>query len=432
MRTFRPYLNLVRYNHNYRRLWLSQVVSNFGDWFGLLAVYALVVDYSDSELVLGALIVVKMISFAFFSPLAGYISDRYDRRTLMIACDLFRAVVVLGFLFIGTAEWLWLAFVLTALQMMGAAVFEPAKSSSIPNVTSGEELVYANILSNLSWSVIFTTGMGIGGLATAYLGRDVVFMTNAFTYLLSGYFIFRAMIPHFRDAGQMEALSNPLRGIKDGLKYLFGSPHILRPSLAKGSFSIMLGGLVYLLILLSEDVLLMGSIGVGLLYSSRGLGTAIGPLVIRGFFRDERNWIRATGFAMIIAGAAYVVVGMTSIFSVMIVFVFLAHCGSGANWVMSTVLIQKRAPDSFRGRIFSSEWLYLTICESVSVVIAAVLLEFNLLDINQTIILFALVLMIIGFTWLNTMAHQEKLYQDNVHQDFTINSLPVFIDENYR
>jgi MFS family permease len=410
VRTFRPYLDLVRYNHNYRKLWLSQVVSNFGDWFGLLAVYALIVDYSDSELVLGALIVVKMISFALFSPLAGYISDRYDRRTLMIACDLFRAIVVLGFLFIGAPGMLWMAFALTALQMMGSAVFEPAKSSSIPNVTSGEELVYANILSNMSWSVIFTTGMGIGGLATAYFGRDAVFVTNALTYVISAWFIFSAAIPHLRDSVQMEALSNPFRGIKDGLGYLFNSPHILRPSLAKGSFSIMLGGLVYLLILLSEDVLLMGSVGIGLLYSCRGLGTAVGPVMIRVFFKDESNWIRATGFAMIIAGGAYIVVGMSGILPVMLIFVFLAHCGSGANWVMSTVLIQKRAPDAFRGRIFSSEWLWLTVCESVSVVIAAVLLEFDILSINQTIVLFAMMLVLIGILWLNTVAQREKEY----------------------
>jgi MFS family permease len=412
LRTFRPYLNLVRYNHNYRRLWLSQVVSNFGDWFGLLAVYALVVDYSDSELVLGALIVVKMFSFAVFSPLAGYVSDRFDRRTLMIICDLFRAVVVLGFLFIGSPEWLWAAFVLTALQMMGSAVFEPAKSSSIPNVTSPDELVYANILSNLSWSVIFTMGMGIGGLATAWLGRDLVFLTNAVTYVLSAWFIWKAVIPHVRDAEQIASLANPFRGIKDGLIFLVNSPHILRPSLAKGSFSIMLGGLVYLLILLSEEVLLMGSIGVGLLYSSRGLGTAVGPIMIRRFFKDERNWIRATGFAMITAGTAYVIVGLTASLVVMLLFVFIAHCGSGANWVMSTVLIQKRAPDSFRGRIFSSEWLYLTVCESVSVVIAAVLLEFNILNINQTIVLFAFVLIVIGIAWLNTVAKREVIYQE--------------------
>jgi MFS family permease len=412
LRTFRPYLDLVRYNHNYRRLWLSQVVANFGDWFGLLAIYALVVEFSDSELVLGALIVVKMISFALFSPLAGYVADRFDRRTLMILCDLFRAIVVTGFLFIGSPEWLWAAFVLTALQMMGAAVFEPAKSSSIPNVTSPDELVYANILSNLSWSVIFTMGMGIGGLATAWLGRDVVFVTNAVTYVISGWFIWKAVIPHIREAEQLASLKNPFQGIRDGLVYLVRSPHILRPSLAKGSFSVMLGGLVYLLILLSEEVLYMGSIGVGLLYSSRGLGTAVGPIMIRRFFKDEGNWIRATGFAMIVAGAAYIVVGLTASLGVMLLFVFIAHCGSGANWVMSTVLIQKRAPDNFRGRIFSSEWLYLTICESVSVVIAALLLEFNILNINQTIVLFAVALVAIGTLWLNTIAQRERVYQE--------------------
>ena len=76
----RPYIELVSNNQNYRRLWLSQIVSNFGDWFGILAVYALITKYSESEFLLGLIIVVKMMSLATFSPFAGYITDRFDRR----------------------------------------------------------------------------------------------------------------------------------------------------------------------------------------------------------------------------------------------------------------------------------------------------------------------------------------------------------------
>src|SRR6056297_1577436 len=122
----RPYINLVTQNRDYRRLWLSQVVSNFGDWFGILAVYALITRYSDSELLLGLIIVVKMMSLASFSPFAGYLTDRFNRRRIMIMCDLSRALLVLGLLLIGSYDSLWLAYVLTAFQMMLSAVFEPA------------------------------------------------------------------------------------------------------------------------------------------------------------------------------------------------------------------------------------------------------------------------------------------------------------------
>ena len=151
----------------------------------MLAIYALIQQYTDSEILLGLVIVVKLMSFAVFSPFAGYLTDRFDRRQLMIWCDIGRAVVVVMLLLVQSADLVWLVYVLISLQMMMAAVFEPAKSSSIPNITTKDELMVANIISTLSWSVIFTTGMAIGGFATEYLGIKMVFILNGITYLVS-------------------------------------------------------------------------------------------------------------------------------------------------------------------------------------------------------------------------------------------------------
>lgn len=408
----RPYIDLVSYNQNYRRLWLSQVVSNFGDWFGILAVYALITQYSDSEFLLGLIIVVKMMSLATFSPFAGYITDRFNRRKIMIACDLIRGLLVLGLLLVVSYETLWLAYVLTALQMMFSAIFEPAKTSSIPNVTTEKELVDANVLSAASWSIIFTIGMGIGGLATAGLGTDLVFIINAFSYALSAWFIFRAVIPQKRmDEAEFQRTRNPLIGIKEGFQYLFSNHQVLRPTLAKGVFTMCLGGLTYMLILVSEEVLMMGSIGLGLLYSARGVGTGIGPIIGRRIFSRERDWVRAMGFAMIFGGLMYSVVGLTTSLAMMMLFVFIAHAASGANWVMSTVLLQRRTPDTFRGRIFSTEWLLFTLTQSASVIIASWVLENEWLTIQETMIVYAVMLSVSGLIWHITVTQNEQVYQ---------------------
>ena len=409
-----PYIDLVSNNQNYRRLWLSQVVSNFGDWFGILAVYALITKYSDSEFLLGLIIVVKMMSLASFSPFAGYITDRFNRRRLMMLCDLVRGAIVLGLLLVVSYETLWLAYVLTALQMMFSAIFEPAKTSSIPNVTTEKELVDANVLSAASWSIIFTIGMGFGGLATAWLGTDLVFIINALSYVLSAWFIYRAVIPQKKmGAAERKRTRNPLTGIKEGFRYLLDNHHVLRPTLAKGCFTMLLGGLTYMLILVSEDVLLMGSVGLGLLYSARGVGTGIGPVIGRRIFNRERDWVRAMGYCMMFAGAMYAVVGMTTSLVVMLFFVFIAHAASGANWVMSTVLLQRRTPDTFRGRIFSTEWLLFTLTQSASVMTASWVLENDWLTIQQTMIVYALLLSVAGIVWHFTIAQQEQTFQLN-------------------
>lgn len=411
----KPYITLVSENRDYRRLWLSQVVSNFGDWFGLLAVYALVTKYSDSEFLLGLIIIIKMMSLAVFSPFAGYITDRFNRRRVMIFCDLARGVAIAGLLLVRSYEMLWLAYVLTAIQMMLSAVFEPAKTSSIPNVTTKEELVDANVLSSASWSIIFTLGMGFGGLATAWLGTDLVFILDTVSYGISAWFIYRATVPQKEmSEKELKRTRNPFVGIKEGLVFLSENDQILRPSLAKCAFTMFLGSLVYLLILVAEDILMMGSVGLGLLYAARGIGTGIGPVIGRRIFQDEGDWIRAMGLCMMFAGTMYIIVGWTGSIITMLIFVFLAHTASGANWVMSTVLLQRRTPDTFRGRIFSTEWLLFTFAQSVSVFAASMLLEYGILSIREMIVIFAVLLASTGVLWHFTVTAREQVYQREV------------------
>lgn len=411
MNSIQPYLQLLRSNHNFRSLWLSQSIANFGDWFGMLAVYALFQQYGASEIMIGLIIVIKLTSFAVFSPFAGYLSDRFDRRTLMLICDLGRGVVVLGLLLVQTESQLWLVYPIISLQMMMAAVFEPSKSSSIPNITSREELVLANIVSTLSWSIIFTLAMAAGGFATALFGVEAVFVMNSITYLVSAWFIWRAVIPNLRTEDQLAAISTPWNGVVKGLKFLVSHTHILRPALAKAWIQTSLGALIYLLILVSDEILMMGSVGLGILYASRGLGTAVGPVLFRRYFSNEKTWIRTLGFCMVIVGVGYTLLGFAETLVVMIALVIFAHAGSSANWVASTVMIQQLTPDDYRGRVFSIEWLMLTITESVSVLIAATLLNLGLLTLRQTLFLFGCMLILAGLLWHTFITRAELRWQ---------------------
>jgi len=416
---FTPFVELIKEYPSFRRLWIAQAISNFGDWFGLLALYALVQRYSDSEFLLGLVIIVKMLSLAFFSPIAGYLTDRFNRRILMIICDGGRALSLLLMLLVQQESLLWLAYALTGFQMMLSAIFEPAKTASIPNVAPPERLVDANIISTATWSIIFTTGMAIGGFATEWIGVEGVFILDAFTYLVSAWFIYRAVIP------QEEQRSNYVEGQKKpsfwedisqnigtdiilGIRYLRDNHQILRPAVAKGTSTIFLGGLVYMLVLVSDSILQMGSIGLGLLYAARGIGTGIGPVIARQHFTDEGQWVVVMGASIALSGAMYLVVGLTQVWWMMFVFVLLAHAASGANWVTSTVLLQKRSEDNFRGRVFSTEWLLFTLGNSLSVVVASVLLEWQIVALQTLISLYAVGLMAAGLLWLATVANWER------------------------
>jgi MFS family permease len=392
------YFRLIKENHDFRRLWLSQLISNFGDWFGLLAVYDIILRTKGSPLLLGLIIIVKMMSFAVFSPWAGAIADRFDRKKLMIWCDVLRTVAVLGFLWVDETN-LWLLYALTAIQMMISAVFEPAKSAAVPNLVAPHDLVRANVISGTTWSIVFAVSMGMGGLATAYLGTSWVFVIDALSYLWSAFLIWKIVAPTQKSITTFSEKESNSGGILDGFRYLRRNPQVLRPVIVKGSTSIFLGGLVYALVLLADTNLAMGAVGVGVLYAARGIGTAIGPIVAKRWFSRSEQYVSAFGFFKILAGGFYMTAGWFSgIFPVMLS-VLAAHAASASSWVLSTVLVQERAEDAFRGRVFSVEWMFFTVSQSVSTLVASLLIEANWLSVTELMTVFGAGLILLGLFW---------------------------------
>ena len=137
------YIQLVRQNTMFRRLWFGNIVSLLGDWFNTIALYALVLELTGSELALGAVFIAKMLPSGLASPVAGLLVDRFNRRRVMIGADLIRAVVVLGFLLVDDASEVWLLYVFIVAQTVAGSVFRPAQNSSVPNLTAENELVTA-------------------------------------------------------------------------------------------------------------------------------------------------------------------------------------------------------------------------------------------------------------------------------------------------
>lgn len=159
---------------------------------------------------------------------------------------------------------------------------------------------------------------------------------------------------------------------------------------------------------------MMGSIGLGLLYSARGIGTGIGPIIGRRLFSDEKDWVMVMGIAITFCGLMYMVVGFVNQLVLMLIFVLLAHAASGANWVTSTVLLQKRTQDTFRGRIFSTEWLLFTIGSSISTMIASLILELDIMGVQPLIIVYGGIMAIGGIVWSFTITKSESEWQKEI------------------
>ncbi len=409
------YIELIRSNRDYRRLWIGEIASFLGDWLNTIALYTLVRQLTGSPLALGVVLITKMLPFALASPLAGLLTDRYNRRRLMIGSDLLRAVVVALFLFVDQPSELPLLYGLVAAQMVIGAVFVPARSASIPNITSGRELLTANALSSATWSTLLAVGAAVGGVATEVLGVRAVFLLDVVSYLVSAGFIYATRIPQAtsqrrRSGGGLAGLvSAAHHEIVDGWSQMVRRPRIGRIALTKTAWSLGGGGLVYLLTLLGERLTPAApALGIGLLYAVRGVGTGVGPIAVRAIFPDERRWPVVIGVGLSIGGLFYVLVGVMPWTYLLLPVILLAHAPSGANWVLSTVLLQHRTEDRYRGRIFATEWLLLTGADTLSILAASVLLESGALDLRSAVLLFGAVQVLSGLVWLRMVVPAES------------------------
>ena len=287
----KPYLELLRGNRNLRRIWIADIASMFGDWFNMVAVYTLVEQLTGSPMALGWVFIVKLLGFSLASPFAGLIADRLNRRRLMIACDLTRAVLVLCFLLVDQVREVPLLYALAMAQMMIGAIFIPARSASIPNVVSARNLVTANALLAATWSTLLALGAAVGGFAADLLGLQAVFIVDSLSYCVSAAFLLRATIPQSTERPTGPLVRTAVQGILSGWRYVLGHPHVARALLVKPAWALAGNSLVYMLALLGTR-LIPGSpsIGIGLLYAARGLGTGLGPIAARALVPARRWW----------------------------------------------------------------------------------------------------------------------------------------------
>lgn len=375
------YMDLLRRNRNFRRLWLGQVVSQMGDWFDTLALYALILQLTGSGRDVGLLLVARFVPSFFFGPLSGVIADRFSRKRIMIISDLLRAVVVLGFLFVRRADQLWIIYVLTVLQLGLSTFFEPAKTAAIPSIVEDRELVTANAISSVTWSAMLTIGAALGGLITSAFGTDAAFVLDAFSYLLSAVLIAGIRVPKRKKRERQKLSLGRLLGVTEtieGIRYVKDRPKVLAALLVKPAWGLG-GGILTLLAVFGERIFPFGKNaagGIGVLFAARGIGTAVGPLVARRISGEGVKRMQASiGIAFLIGGVFYIAFGTATSFVFALIVLGIAHCGGSILWVFSTVILQRDVTDSFRGRVFAAELALVTLTMAASNYVTGELLD---------------------------------------------------------
>lgn len=402
------YIDLLRRNRSFRLLWLGQVVSQMGDWFDTIALYAIILRLTGSGRDIGLLLVARFIPSFFFGPLSGVIADRFSRQRIMIVSDVLRAVVVLGFLFVRSPNQLWIIYVLTVFQLGLSTFFEPAKTAAIPSIVEDRELVAANAITSVTWSVMLTLGAAIGGVITGLFGTDAAFVLDAATYVLSAVLIASIRVPKRPKREKQKLSVGRALGITEtieGIRYVKERPRVLALLLVKPAWGLG-GGIMTLLAVFGERVFPVGkaaATGIGVLFAARGIGTAVGPIVARRMAgevdRRMQTWI---GIAFLLGGAGYMAFGSSSSFVIALIVLGLAHCGGSILWVFSTVLLQKTVVDTFRGRVFGAEFALMTLTMAASNYVTGEMLDRYSFNPRTVTVAIGIFFLLPGVAWFLT------------------------------
>jgi len=366
------YLALLRSNRNFRLVYIGQTISQLGDWFNAVAVYALLLDLTGSATAVAWMMITQFLPIALVGPVAGVVVDRVNRRRLMIGADAVRGVLILGLLFVRHADQVWMAYVVMALTIAASGFFEPARTATIPNITSAAELLPANALASATWAAMLAIGASLGGVVTAVAGRNVAFAMNAVSFFASAFFIASTRYDATPPAVQRPTGWAAVTGITDlveGFRYVRRHSHVAALMCVKAGWGLA-GGVLLLLTVFGQRVFPVGAgsaAGIGILYGARGVGAALGPIALRWIVGQSPRTLRhMIGPAFFVVGVFYVALAGAPTMVVAALCVLCAHVGGSILWVFSTVLLQLEVPDRFRGRVFAAELALVTLISSAS------------------------------------------------------------------
>jgi len=360
------YAGLLRENTDFRRLWLGEVVSYFGDWFKMIALYAMVQQISDSALAVSGVIVGTTLPVFLVIPIAGPLVDRFDRRKVLLATDLIRASLVVGLLAAHHLQSLPLLYATLAVMVGCSGVFIPARTAVIPEITTKAELPVAMALSGGTWSVMLAVGAAIGGVVTGFVGIDGALILDSATFL--GSFAILWGLPALRPSSDHAEGSDP--GLRAGLRYLRRRPYLAGVLCHKPAMGLAGASLAMLPIFGKSVFTVGGPLYIGLLYSTRGIGSVFGSLGVRRVIGDaERTlaWAIVPAYSAMAAGL--VTVAYSPTFAVAALGYLLMALGQGTIWVFSGTLAQHASDSAYRGRAFSLEFGVMTLATSTSSVL---------------------------------------------------------------
>jgi MFS family permease len=355
-------------NVRFLRLWIGQGASFVGDAVSMVALVVLVVQITGSASAVGGALVARLLP-TIASPLAGVLADRVDRRIVLVASDLARAVLVLGLVF---ARDLATIYVLVFLMGLARTVFNPTVRAAFPRVVGGGDLTRANALISGTFSTSIMVGPALGGLLVASIGVDAAFLADAVTYLVSAILLSTVPLPHPRRESEEEA--GFVRELRSGFGYLVGTRVPL--AIVVGAFLTILtiNATVPAEVFLAKEIFGAGDVGYGLLVSLWGGGMVLGSAMM-AVLGNRINLVLLYFLSIFVGASALVGTGLAPAFILALGALTVEGAATGIDNVATDTILQMRVPEAFLGRVFSIRFLGYSAGEALAYPLGGLLVD---------------------------------------------------------
>jgi dTMP kinase len=350
----------------FRKLWNAMAFSSFGDWLGLLASTALAQqlaggDYAKANFAIAGVFIVRLLPAVILGPFAGVIADRFDRRKLMVFCDVIRFALYASIPIVGSYFWLYTATILVEIVTL---FWSPAKEASVPNLVPKHKLESANQVSLLASygtapvaAIIFSLLAIFSGAINSALGNetpasaaDIALYINALSFLYCAYIVWKLReIP----PGAATTAASPGIGtsLLEGFQFIKGSK-IIRGVVIGMLGAFFAAGAVIGLARTFVDDLQAGEAAYGVLFGAvftgLALGISFGPKVFAQFSRR-----RLFGASLAISSFLLVVLSLVLNLVLAIFIVVLLGAFAGISWVTGFTMLGMEVADEVRGRTFA-------------------------------------------------------------------------------
>jgi MFS family permease len=362
----------LRRNSGFQMLWIGQLLSDTGSEIGLIAYPLLILALTRSPVLAGVVGTAREIALICVQLPAGALSDRFDRRLTMIACDTLRAALlaVLGILIaVHLASWP-VVLVVSLIEGAAGGLFDPSAAAALPAIVADEQLVEAwAATEGRTWAASLA-GPALGGLLFG-LGRSVPFLADAVSYAASFGTVSRIR-GRFRpqQAPERKAL---WREVADGLRLAWQVP-LLRAVMVRGPLvNFAFNGVLFTITVgLRQHGTSAPVIGlvVGAIMAGGVLGAPVAPLLQRHLSTYARSLAMTLGGTLLFAVAAVVIPSPLVALPVAIV-VLLAPAGNAGLYA----IMLRQVPEQMRGRVTSTVTMTAMALATLAPLLAGLLVE---------------------------------------------------------